>query len=133
MFGKDNRFSITSTTAVFQFGQFLAHDLSFTAENEYGKAFFVKRYVSGNLTVPLAANGASISCCDANNDMMDPSLAHPACMAIPVAPDDEFYNINRTITTCMNFVRTVTGPRNNCSFGSADQVVGKDSYMLYRV
>ena len=76
------------------------------------------------------ANGTSISCCDANNNRMGPYLAHPACMAIPIAPDDEFYNNFTTVTTCMNFVRTVTGARNNCSLGAADQVIDKQLTIL---
>ena len=35
VFGKDNRFSLKYTSAVYLFGQFIAHDFSFTAENEY--------------------------------------------------------------------------------------------------
>ena len=43
-------------------------------------------------------------------------------MAIPVAKDDKFQLIRNESRSCMNFVRSMAGPNNDCSLGPANQV-----------
>ena len=70
------------------------------------------------------ANGTGISCCSSTGGNLNASQLHPACLPIAVSPNDRFFNVNKpaTITTCMNFVRSIAGPRLDCSLGYADQV-----------
>ena len=65
------------------------------------------------------ATGTDIQCCTSDYQLIDPSLTHPACMAIEVDVNDKFY----TNKKCMNFVRSIAGPRIDCSVGYADQVI----------
>ena len=62
-----------------------------------------------------------VSCCNDGNEM-DPNLLHPSCFPIAVPVDDAFFNKPTVTKTCMNFVRSVTGPRLDCSLGYADQL-----------
>jgi hypothetical protein len=69
------------------------------------------------------ANGTDISCCSSTGGTLSASQLHPACLPIAVRTNDKFFNVNTTtITTCMNFVRSIAGPRLDCSLGYADQV-----------
>lgn len=56
--------------------------------------------------------------------MLNASQLHPACFPIQIATNDRFVNKNLTtnFTTCMSFVRSIAGPRLDCSLGYADQV-----------
>ncbi len=68
------------------------------------------------------ANGSDIMCCNSTGGMLPESQLHPACLPIEVSIYDPFYARKRIPRYCMNFVRTVSGVRNNCSLGYADQV-----------
>jgi len=57
-----------------------------------------------------------IQCCGGNSQA--DVAPHPACFAIPIPPND-FVNRGQQ---CMNFVRSMTAPRLDCTFGHADQV-----------
>ena len=47
-----------------------------------------------------------------NGSTIPQDLADKSCLPIPISPDDEFFNANGTVRkTCMNFVRSITGPR----------------------
>ena len=59
-----------------------------------------------------------ISCCPEGNAI----LLHPECFPIAVPVKDAFFNKPTVTKTCMNFVRSVTGPRLDCSLGYADQL-----------
>ena len=93
------------TLANMQFGQFINHDLQFTTQ-------------------------PSVQCCYTNGSTIPSNIADPSCLPIPIAFDDEFFNANGIVTkTCMNFVRSITGPRLDCSFGYADQVNTKSHWL----
>ena len=62
-----------------------------------------------------------ISCCPEGNAIL-PTVSHPACFPITVPVNDTFFNKPTVTKTCMNFVRSVTGPRLDCSLGYADQL-----------
>jgi peroxidase len=79
-----------------QFGQFVDHDLS-----------HVPIFRFQDLT--------GIQCCSSN---LESDISHPACFPIEI-PSNDFQNRG---LPCMNFVRSVIGPRFDCSFGHADQV-----------
>ncbi len=51
---------------------------------------------------------------------------HPACIVITVAEDDPFFNKIEVTTNCISFVRSMAGPRLDCSLGYADQVRSKN-------
>jgi peroxidase len=90
-----------------QWGQFINHDMEDTPTWSYG-------------------NGTSINCCQMNKkgvlEVISADSSHPSCLAIPVDSTDRFYNDPAISTYCMNFVRSISGPRNNCSLGYADQL-----------
>jgi len=93
------------TLATMQFGQFINHDLQFTVQ-------------------------PSVQCCYPNGSTIPQDLADKSCLPIPISPDDEFFNANGTVRkTCMNFVRSITGPRLDCSLGYADQVNTKTHWL----
>ncbi len=54
---------------------------------------------------------------------MDPALLHPACLPISVSDDDPFYNNIEITMSCITLVRSIAGPRLDCSLGYADQVI----------
>ena len=76
------------------------------------------------------ANGSDIMCCNSTGGMLPASALHPACLPIEVSTNDPFYARIRVKRTCMNFVRTIGGVRNNCSLGYADQVTEGHSIQL---
>ena len=55
---------------------------------------------------------------------LNASQLSPYCLPITVPTNDKFVNIKSVTQTCMNFVRSITGPRLNCSqaLGYADQL-----------
>lgn len=84
---------------VMQFGQFIAHDVTQSASI-------------------VDDRGNPISCCSA--DDAQPMPSHFACMAIPVAKDDEFYG--RFGKRCINFVRSALAPNPECRFNYGQQI-----------
>ena len=84
-----------------QFGQFIDHDLSHVP---------IYRYY----------NGSGIECCTEDGDFLPLDLRHPFCLPIEIPANDQFYRQHGQ--RCMNFVRSMVGPRIDCSLGYADQL-----------
>ncbi|EFX87999.1 hypothetical protein DAPPUDRAFT_221219 [Daphnia pulex] len=104
IFGGADRPLSTTTLALMQFGQFINHDFESTTQFTF-------------------TNGSDISCCSSTGGTLNASQLHPACLPVSVPTNDRFWNVNSTfITTCMNFVRSISGPRLDCSIGYADQL-----------
>jgi len=61
-------------------------------------------------------------CCDSSGGFLSPALTHPECLAIEVPTTDPFYTRINVPRTCMNFIRSLSGVRIDCSLGFADQV-----------
>ncbi|XP_061704372.1 peroxidase-like [Cydia pomonella] len=90
-----------------QWGQFITHDLlihSLETTDEGG-----------------------IQCCVGEGiDVLSPDLQNDKCIPICVPDDDPFYR-NYGIR-CLNFVRSVTTPREDCRLGPAEQLNGATSF-----
>jgi hypothetical protein len=72
----------------------------------------------------FVANGSAISCCsDDGRAKLHHEERHYACMAIDIPHKDPFYN--QFNQKCMNFVRSVLAPRQDCTLGYAQQVCKK--------
>jgi len=54
--------------------------------------------------------------------MLNASQLYPACLPISIPVTDLFFNQPNYTRNCMNFVRSIAGPRLDCSIGYADQV-----------
>ena len=71
---------------------------------------------------------ADISCCTYDHQLLAPTDQHPECAAIAV-PSTDPLNSQYKIR-CMNFVRSKTGVRNNCSLAEArDQLNEVSAYI----
>ena len=107
VFGSADRPMSKVTLALTQFGQIINHGFESTTQFTFCKMH--------NYTI---ANGTGISCCSSTGENLNATQLHPACLPIAVPTNDRFFNVNTTtITTCMNFVRSIAGPRLNCSIG----------------
>ncbi|KAK7872169.1 hypothetical protein R5R35_001733 [Gryllus longicercus] len=98
------------TLALMQWTQFVEHDLTHTPINKMFNNF-----------------DSSIMCCDHEGQDLMPRHTHPACMPIEVPQNDPFYS--RRHMTCMNYVRSVTAMRPDCSFGPAEQMNQVSHYL----
>lgn len=69
----------------------------------------------------FSADEGGIQCCLGNGqDMLPPELMNDKCIPICVPDNDPFYR--RYGIKCINFVRSITTPRDDCSLGHAEQV-----------
>lgn len=98
------------TLALMQWTQFVEHDLAHTPVTKMYNRF-----------------ESSIMCCKADGRSLAPRYIHPACMPISIANNDPFYSSRRM--TCMNYVRSVTAMRPDCSFGPAEQMNQVSHYL----
>lgn len=65
--------------------------------------------------------GPGIQCCSQNrNEVLAPELSSPGCLAIHVPRDDDAFSSHNV--TCLNFIRSQTVPKADCSFSKAEQV-----------
>ncbi|XP_048007115.1 peroxidase-like isoform X1 [Leguminivora glycinivorella] len=62
----------------------------------------------------------AIRCCDNDGSALSPRYLHPSCMPISVPFDDPFYK--KEYQTCMEYTRSVTTYRGDCSFGASEQM-----------
>ncbi|CAH2040567.1 unnamed protein product, partial [Iphiclides podalirius] len=62
----------------------------------------------------------TLRCCDLSGFELAPRHRHPNCMTIRV-PDDDPHFDGRS-TTCMEYTRSVTTYRGDCTFGAAEQM-----------
>lgn len=104
-----NRPSYKITMMVMQWGQFLDHDLTSTAQT---RGF--------NHSVP--------KCCDEHDGSPLPEVfRHPDCLPIIIPASDPFYS--QWNHTCMEFVRSSPAPRPNCALGPRDQINQVTSFL----
>ncbi|XP_048526211.1 chorion peroxidase isoform X1 [Dendroctonus ponderosae] len=90
------------TLAVMQFGQFISHDFTQSMDMSF-------------------TNGSAISCCAADGaSTLPPQSTHYACLPIDIPADDPFFGKFRQ--RCMNFVRSILAPNNDCSLGYSEQM-----------
>lgn len=69
----------------------------------------------------ISPEEGGIQCCMANGkDVLPSELMNDKCIPICVPDDDPFYRPHGI--RCLNFVRSVTTPRDDCSLGYAEQV-----------
>ncbi|XP_043188450.1 peroxidase-like [Amphibalanus amphitrite] len=102
-----NLTSTRITMMVMQWGQFLDHDLTSSAQ---ARGF----------------NGSVPRCClDGRELPVDER--HPDCMPINIPTYDPFYS--RFNQTCMEFVRSSPAPRPDCTLGPRDQINQITSYL----
>ncbi|XP_053639505.1 salivary peroxidase/catechol oxidase-like isoform X3 [Cherax quadricarinatus] len=97
------------TMMVMQWGQFLDHDLTATAQT---RGF--------NHSVP--------KCCNEKDGVPLPEMfRHPDCLPISIPKTDVFYS--QWNHTCMEFVRSSPAPRPNCALGPRDQINQVTSFL----
>ncbi|XP_046736291.1 uncharacterized protein LOC124405448 [Diprion similis] len=94
------------TLVVAQWGQLLAHDTAMQTTDQTAKA--------------------GIQCC-ADGKQLPKSLQHHSCLPIEIPKNDEFYS--RFGSECMEFVRSMTVSREDCSLGPAEQINTVSSYL----
>ena len=92
------------THNVMQWGQFVDHDLTHTP---------LFRLNDGN--------SSGIQCCTEDGSAPVSRLVlHPECFPIDIPINDPFFR--RHNQRCMNFVRSLPGPNQECSFGYGEQM-----------
>ncbi|CAH0399044.1 unnamed protein product [Chilo suppressalis] len=91
-----------------QWGQFITHDLM------------------QRLTEVTDEGG--IQCClGEGGDVLPPEWQNDKCIPIRVPDEDHFYRLHGV--RCLNLVRSVTTPRDDCSLGYAEQINAASSYL----
>ncbi|XP_023314614.1 peroxidase-like isoform X1 [Trichogramma pretiosum] len=90
------------TLAFMQWSRFVSHDLSFTP------------------TRKMVWTKAPIRCCEPDGSWPAPRYVHPDCQAIRVPDDDADYSRHRI--RCLDYARSMTALRSDCSLGPAEQM-----------
>ncbi|XP_045767255.1 peroxidase-like isoform X1 [Maniola jurtina] len=91
-----------------QWGQIVTHDMVFH--------------------VMESTDEGAIQCClGEGQDVLPQSMLNDKCIPICVAEDDPFYRQHGV--RCLNFVRSVTAPRDDCSLGHAEQMNTVSSFL----
>lgn len=83
--------------------------------------FLNAKTFSVTLIIILVHYNESIGCCDEDGLTFAPRYIHPSCMPIAVPLKDKFYKTKRV--QCMNYVRSITALRPDCSMGHREQVL----------
>ncbi|XP_045449433.1 peroxidase-like [Melitaea cinxia] len=108
LFADRSIFSRLLTHLNVQWGQFVTHDLIFA--------------------VMEVTDEGGIQCCLGNGrDVLPQDMLNDKCIPICVPDDDPFYKQNGI--KCLNFVRSVTTPRDDCSLGHAEQMNTVTSFL----
>jgi len=91
------------TLSVMQWGQFVDHDITISP-------------------VPrLSPHGEGIQCClEDGSAPVSKLLTHPSCFPIEIPENDPFYM--KFEQKCMNFVRSMPAPNQECTFGYGEQM-----------
>ncbi|KAF3424880.1 hypothetical protein E2986_02079, partial [Frieseomelitta varia] len=97
------------THMLMQWGQFVDHDLTATGQS---RGF--------NGTVPQC-------CLKFGSDFQPPEFTHPECLPISVSTEDSFFG--PLGVRCLEFVRSGSAPKENCEFGSREQLSQVTSYL----
>ncbi|CAG9135347.1 unnamed protein product [Plutella xylostella] len=90
------------TMALAVFSQFIYHDLVHTP---------VRKTIHTD---------KPIRCCENSGHDLTPRYIHPSCMPISIPSDDPFFKSKEA--TCMEYTRSVTTYRGDCTFGAAEQM-----------
>ncbi|XP_043280345.1 peroxidase-like isoform X2 [Venturia canescens] len=99
----------TITHMLMQWGQFVDHDITATAQS-------------------TGFNGQFPQCClNGGMGFLLPEFMHPDCLPIPVSPQDSY--LGPLGVRCLEFVRSSPAPRENCAFGSREQLTQATSYL----
>lgn len=85
-------------------GQLIDHDMALGAETKEPKTDHEPK------------------CCD-----VSPNNRHPACWPIDIPPNDPFYSLFRR--TCLDFVRSANGVKNDCKLGARNTMNVVSSYL----
>ncbi|KAI5631374.1 peroxidase domain-containing protein [Phthorimaea operculella] len=91
------------TIALAVWSQFIHHDLVHTPQRK-----------------TIHTNEA-IRCCDTNGMDLAPRYIHPSCMPITVPENDPIFKIGQ-FSSCMEYARSATTYRGDCTFGAAEQM-----------
>ena len=92
------------THNVMQWGQFVDHDLTHTP-----------------LFRLSDTNSSGVKCCAEDGSAAEDALVrHPACFPIDIPSNDPFFK--KHDQRCMNFVRSMPGPGQDCTFGYSEQM-----------
>ena len=92
------------TNNVMQWGQFVDHDLTHTP-----------------LFRLSDTNSSGVKCCTADGSESENRITlHPQCFPIDIPSNDPFFQKHKQ--RCMNFVRSMPGPGQDCTFGYAEQM-----------
>ncbi|XP_049871278.1 peroxidase-like isoform X2 [Pectinophora gossypiella] len=102
MAGNLDRPDEKKTIALAVWSQFVHHDLVHTP---------VRKTIHTN---------QAIRCCDISGNDLIPRYQHPSCMPISVPHDDPIFKNN--FASCMEYTRSVTTYRGDCTFGAAEQM-----------
>lgn len=90
------------TLLLMQFGQFLDHDITASAQSR-------------------GFNGSVPRCCtDGGRDFQPPHLMHPDCLPIAVSPSDWF--LSQFGVRCLEFLRSAPTSRIDCDLGFREQI-----------
>lgn len=81
---------------------------------------FTVLITSFNLNFPAVHTNKPIRCCDNSGLNLTPRYKHPSCMPISVPSNDPYYK--EKYVTCMEYTRSVTTYRGDCTFGASEQV-----------
>jgi len=91
------------THNVMQWGQFVDHDLTHTPLFRLNDQ-----------------NSSGIQCCmEDGSATIDRLVLHPECFPIDIPSNDPFFS--KFNQRCMNFVRSLPGPQQSCTFGYGEQ------------
>lgn len=102
LFKDETVYQTDRTLMVMQFGQYISHEITQSIDTSF-------------------RNGSAIACCEADGSApLDPKHRHDACMPLDLPDDDPFYSVFNQ--KCMNFVRSVLAPRQDCTLGYSQQV-----------
>ncbi|XP_014215502.1 peroxidase-like [Copidosoma floridanum] len=101
---------LTSVThMLMQWGQFIDHDVTATGQS-------------------TAFNGSIPQCClNGGVGVQPPEFLHPECLPISVEPRDS--RLGKLGVRCMEFVRSGAVPREDCEFGTREQLSQVTSYI----
>lgn len=71
----------------------------------------------------VVQHNTPIECCRQDGRVQYPMDRHPLCAPIIIPDDDKFFS--RHLHRCMNYVRSATTFRTDCTFGHIEQVIIK--------
>lgn len=104
---RDLNYPATYTHMVMQYGQFFAHDITFTPSSRTSKSSVGSLVMPGTDYETFTEEGKMIQCCPFGSNH------HQQCYPIRIPKEDPFFS--KYEEDCMNFVRTAKCPQ--CKLG----------------